>query len=77
LADADYPEWLWTLDVEVPREVEELDPERDGWRYWEAWDRRRQEQTQRLDHLIYRYIHLQVFILRFLKALSGSNQDKS
>jgi len=58
-ADSEYPDWLFALDLEKEKDVEDLDPERDGWKYWLAWKRRQEEQQKRYLILKYKYIDLQ------------------
>uniref|UniRef100_A0A914GSP1 Mitochondrial ribosomal protein L54 n=1 Tax=Globodera rostochiensis TaxID=31243 RepID=A0A914GSP1_GLORO len=57
--DSEYPEWLFKLDTEPSKELEDLDPECDGWKYWEKWEERRQQQMLRHDELKYKYFWLQ------------------
>ncbi|KAI6238348.1 hypothetical protein M3Y99_00696700 [Aphelenchoides fujianensis] len=59
LPDSEYPEWLFKLRLDAPRELEDLDPERDGWLYWRALHKRQCEQAKRLRELTIKKIHLQ------------------
>ncbi|KAL3111596.1 hypothetical protein niasHT_019943 [Heterodera trifolii] len=57
--NSEYPAWLFTLDLEPSKELEDLDPENSGWKYWEKWEERRQQQMLRHDELKYKYFWLQ------------------
>ncbi|UMM10288.1 hypothetical protein L5515_000131 [Caenorhabditis briggsae] len=59
LPDSEYPEWLFKLDLRAPRELEDLDPDKDGWAYWRALRKRQIEQNQRIQKLKTRFLHLQ------------------
>lgn len=56
--DSEYPEWLFKLDVRPPRELEDLDPETDGWLYWRALQKRQFEQERRHKKLKLKYLAL-------------------
>lgn len=59
LPDSEYPEWLFKLDLKPRRELEDLDPEKDGWLYWRTLLLRQREQEKRINKLMYKKIHLQ------------------
>ncbi|TKR94029.1 hypothetical protein L596_008375 [Steinernema carpocapsae] len=58
-ADSEYPEWLFELDLQLPRTLEDLDPEVDGWLYWRALRSRQVEQARRIAKLRTKFLHLQ------------------
>lgn len=37
LPDCEYPPWLFELRLERRKELEDLDPEVDGWLYWQEY----------------------------------------
>uniref|UniRef100_A0A914XJM3 Large ribosomal subunit protein mL54 n=1 Tax=Plectus sambesii TaxID=2011161 RepID=A0A914XJM3_9BILA len=57
--DSEYPEWLFKMDLSAPRDLEDLDPEKDGWLYWQKLRRRQWEQNKRLEELKTSSIYLQ------------------
>ena len=59
LPNSEYPDWLFKIDISEAKEVEDLDPEKDGLKYWIAWEARRIQQTERFEELKYKHIHLQ------------------
>ncbi|CAI5438233.1 unnamed protein product [Caenorhabditis angaria] len=59
LANSEYPEWLFKLDLKPPRAFEDLDAEKDGWAYWRALRKRQIEQNRRIQNLKTRFLHLQ------------------
>jgi hypothetical protein len=59
LPDSEYPEWLFKLDLRPKRDLEDMDPEVDGWLYWNTFLKRQREQADRIKKLTYRKIHLQ------------------
>ncbi|KAE9552907.1 hypothetical protein FO519_003892 [Halicephalobus sp. NKZ332] len=59
LPDSEYPEWLFQLDLSPPKQLEDLDPEVDGWKYWEAVMKRRREQVVRHEKLKIKFLHMQ------------------
>uniref|UniRef100_A0A1I7UD35 Large ribosomal subunit protein mL54 n=1 Tax=Caenorhabditis tropicalis TaxID=1561998 RepID=A0A1I7UD35_9PELO len=59
LPNSEYPDWLFKLDLRAPRELEDLDPEKDGWMYWRALRKRQIEQNQRIQKLKTKFLHLQ------------------
>uniref|UniRef100_A0A0N5AUL6 Large ribosomal subunit protein mL54 n=1 Tax=Syphacia muris TaxID=451379 RepID=A0A0N5AUL6_9BILA len=59
LPDDQYPKWLFELYLDGKKEVEELDPEIDGWEYWKAYSRRAAKQEARHRKLRTRFLHLQ------------------
>ncbi|KAI6179952.1 hypothetical protein M3Y98_00666700 [Aphelenchoides besseyi] len=59
LPNSEYPEWLFKLRLETILELEDLDPERDGWLYWRAYHKRQCEQAKRIRDLAIKKIHLQ------------------
>ncbi|KAH7722348.1 Protein MRPL-54 [Aphelenchoides avenae] len=56
--DSEYPEWLFQLDLRPPRELEDLDPEQDGWLYWRALRKRQVEQKRRFLQLRTKFLAL-------------------
>ncbi|VDD85060.1 unnamed protein product [Enterobius vermicularis] len=59
LPNDQYPDWLFKLNLERRKELEDLDPEIDGWAYWRAFRKRQLEQSRRIRMLKYRFLHLQ------------------
>jgi len=59
LPDSEYPDWLFNMDVEMNRELEDMDSEKDGSKYWDEWMRRKIAQERRYFRLKYRHLHLQ------------------
>lgn len=59
LPDSEYPEWLFKMQLNPRPELEDLDPERDGWLYWNVFIKRQREQADRIEKLRYKKIHLQ------------------
>ena len=57
--DSEYPEWLFQLDLEPFKELEDMDPERDGWKYWQKWEQRRQDQLHMHNKLRFKYFWMQ------------------
>uniref|UniRef100_A0A1I8AFP8 Large ribosomal subunit protein mL54 n=1 Tax=Steinernema glaseri TaxID=37863 RepID=A0A1I8AFP8_9BILA len=57
--DSEYPPWLFELNLQAPRPLEDLDPEKDGWTYWRALRKRQVEQARRIAKLRTRFLHLQ------------------
>uniref|UniRef100_A0A7E4VGM3 Large ribosomal subunit protein mL54 n=1 Tax=Panagrellus redivivus TaxID=6233 RepID=A0A7E4VGM3_PANRE len=59
LPNSEYPDWLFKLDLSPPKQLEDLDPEVDGWKYWEAVKARRQQQALRHEKLRLKFLSLQ------------------
>ncbi|KAK0425756.1 hypothetical protein QR680_009364 [Steinernema hermaphroditum] len=59
MPDSEYPKWLFELDLQSPRALEDLDPDADGWLYWRALRKRQVEQARRIAKLRTRFLHLQ------------------
>uniref|UniRef100_A0A915PZI6 Large ribosomal subunit protein mL54 n=1 Tax=Setaria digitata TaxID=48799 RepID=A0A915PZI6_9BILA len=59
LPDANYPGWLFELKLGRRKELEDLDPDTDGWLYWRAYRLRQLRQIRRIEKLKQRYISLQ------------------
>lgn len=70
LADKYYPDWLFKLKTEPNKQLEDLDPEKDGktdipfvkllgWAYWRALQKRQLAEKQFKSKLKYRYLLLQ------------------
>ncbi|CAG9537230.1 unnamed protein product [Cercopithifilaria johnstoni] len=59
LPDSEYPTWLFELKLERKKELEDLDPEVDGWLYWRAYRLRQLRQTHRIERLKQKFINLQ------------------
>ncbi|CAI4223133.1 unnamed protein product [Auanema sp. JU1783] len=57
--DSEYPQWLFELDLSSPKELEDLDQERDGWLYWRALRKRQISQNRRIEKLKLRFLSLQ------------------
>ncbi len=57
--DSEYPDWLFKMDLSAPRELEDLDPEKDGWVYWQKLRRRQWQQNKRMADLKLSSVHLQ------------------
>ncbi|VDM21086.1 unnamed protein product [Wuchereria bancrofti] len=59
LPDSEYPQWLFELRLEGKKELEDLDPEVDGWLYWREYRLRQLRQIRRIEKLKYKFINLQ------------------
>lgn len=59
LPDSEYPEWLFKLDLSPPKALEDMDPDVDGWKYWEAVKQRRHQQQLRHEKLKIKFLHMQ------------------
>ncbi|KAL3997664.1 Mitochondrial ribosomal protein L37 family protein [Acanthocheilonema viteae] len=59
LPDSEYPPWLFELNLEKRKELEDLDPEIDGWLYWRAYRLRQVRQIRRIEKLLPKFINLQ------------------
>uniref|UniRef100_A0A0R3RKB0 Large ribosomal subunit protein mL54 n=1 Tax=Elaeophora elaphi TaxID=1147741 RepID=A0A0R3RKB0_9BILA len=59
LPDSEYPPWLFELNLERKKQLEDLDPEVDGWLYWRAYRLRQIRQIRRIERLKYKFINVQ------------------
>ncbi|KAM3722246.1 39S ribosomal protein L54 [Dirofilaria immitis] len=59
LPDSEYPPWLFELKLGRRKELEDLDPEVDGWLYWRAYRLRQLHQIHRIEKLKHKFINLQ------------------
>ncbi|VDK83387.1 unnamed protein product, partial [Litomosoides sigmodontis] len=59
LPDSEYPPWLFELRLEGKKELEDLDPEVDGWLYWREYRSRQLRQLRRIEKLKPKFINLQ------------------
>lgn len=59
MPDSEYPEWLFKLDLNPPKALEDMDPEVDGWKYWEAVKRLKLRQQIRHEKLRLKFLHMQ------------------
>ncbi|KAI1716778.1 hypothetical protein Ddc_10355 [Ditylenchus destructor] len=58
--DDKYPTWLFQLRLDNWRpQLEEMSPEQDGWLYWIAWRKRKEEQAKRFEYLRIKHLTLQ------------------
>uniref|UniRef100_A0A0N5CHG7 39S ribosomal protein L54, mitochondrial n=1 Tax=Strongyloides papillosus TaxID=174720 RepID=A0A0N5CHG7_STREA len=57
--DSEYPAWLFELDLSEPRELEDMDPDVDGWMYYRTLLKRYHEQNRRIRKLKARFLHIQ------------------
>ncbi|KAL7079206.1 hypothetical protein ACQ4LE_001716 [Meloidogyne hapla] len=57
--NSEYPSWIFQLDIEPNKELEDMDPERDGWKYWEKWEQRRLDQIHLHNKLRTQFFWLQ------------------
>lgn len=57
--DSEYPEWLFKFYLMKKQELEELDPEIDGWNYWVEYKERQNKERERYEYLKYRHLSLQ------------------
>uniref|UniRef100_A0AC35TNP6 39S ribosomal protein L54, mitochondrial n=1 Tax=Rhabditophanes sp. KR3021 TaxID=114890 RepID=A0AC35TNP6_9BILA len=57
--DSEYPAWLFELDLSPAKELEDLDPEVDGWNYYRALRTRQIEQNRRIKKLQTKFLHIQ------------------
>lgn len=59
MPDSEYPKWLFELDLRPKQSLEDLNPEKDGWLYWETYQERLKSEKKLFDKLRYKYIYLQ------------------
>nr|CAD2170462.1 unnamed protein product [Meloidogyne enterolobii] len=57
--NSEYPSWIFKLDIEPNKELEDMDPEIDGWKYWEKWEQRRLDQLHLHNKLRTQFFWLQ------------------
>ena len=58
-ADSEYPKWLFELDLAPPKALEDMDPEIDGWKFWEEIKKRQLQQYNRHEKLRIKFLHMQ------------------
>lgn len=58
-ADSEYPSWLFELNLDPPKELEDMDPEVDGWLYYRTLMKRHHAQNRRIKKLKNRFLHIQ------------------
>lgn len=57
--DSEYPSWLFEMQIDPLKLVEDMDPENDGWDYYVQVRKRNLAQAKRMKRLTRKFIHLQ------------------